>query len=91
MDTPLVGSRENNYRFFYTASGSAIASLTMLLVISGYTAYISTHVRHLMGDMNEVVDDIRVILPDVEKSLKLLSSLCSNKNFTSYYGDLCDM
>lgn len=91
MDTPLIGSRENNYRFFYLASGSAISSLAMLLIITGYTAYISTHVGHLMSDMTEVVDDIRVILPDVEKSLNLLSSLCSHNNFTDTYGDLCDV
>ena len=91
MEIPLLSSPENNYRFFYTASCSAISSMVMLLIISGYTAYISTHVGHLMTDMPEVVDDLRVILPDAEKSLNMLKSLCSHNNFTSSYGNICNL
>ena len=90
MDTPLISSPENNYRFFYVASGSAISSLVTLLFISGYTAYISTHVKHLMSDMSEVVEDIQIMLPDVESSLKMLKALCSHNNFSHQYGNICD-
>ena len=66
MDTPLIGNRENNYRFFYLASSSAITSFTILLILSGYTAHISTHISNLIVDIDEVIDDMRIILPDVE-------------------------
>ena len=45
MNEPLVGSRENNYRFFYGASLSAIISLIVLFVITGYTAYTATEIK----------------------------------------------
>ena len=90
MDEPLVGTRENNYRFFYVASGAAITSVIFLLVITGYTAFTATHVGHLMTDMSEVVEDIRVILPDVEDSIKLLRNICKHENFTKSYGNICD-
>jgi hypothetical protein len=90
MDEPLVGTRENNYRFFYVASGSAITSVIFLLVITGYTAFTATHVGHLMTGMSEVVEDIRVILPDVEDSIKLLRNICTHENFTKSYGNICD-
>jgi hypothetical protein len=90
MDEPLVGTRENNYRFFYVASGAAITSVIFLLVITGYTAFTATHVGHLMTGMSEVVEDIRVILPDVEDSIKLLRNICKHENFTKSYGNICD-
>ena len=90
MDEPLVGTRENNYRFFYVASGAAITSVIFLLVITGYTAFTATHVGHLMTRMSEVVEDIRVILPDVEDSIKLLRNICKHENFTKSYGNICD-
>jgi len=89
MDEPLVGTRENNYRFFYGASCAAIGSLVVLAVISGYTAYISTHVGHLMTDMNEVIEDIRVIMPDAKDSLRIIREMCKHENFTKSWGKIC--
>ena len=89
MNEPLVGTRETNYRFFYIASGAAISSLVVLLIVTGYTAFTATHVGHLMKDMTEVVDDIRIILPDIEKSIKLLKTICTHENFTKSYGHIC--
>ena len=89
MDEPLISTPENNYRFFYAASASSVASLVILLVITGYTAYVSTNVGVLMTDMTEVVDDIRLILPDIEESIKMLQSICKHENFTKTYGSVC--
>jgi len=89
MDEPLVSTPKNNYRFFYAASASSVTSLVILFVITGYTAYISTHVGVLMTDMTEVVDDIRVILPEISESIKMLQSICAHENFTKTYGSVC--
>jgi hypothetical protein len=89
MDEPLIGTSANNYRFFYGASASAIGSFVILIIITGYTAYIATHIGHLMTDMNEVIQDIRIILPDVEESMKLLQTICEHENFTKSYGNIC--
>ncbi len=90
MDEPLVGTRENNYRFFYAASGAAITSVIFLLVITGYTAFTATHVGHLMNDMSEVVEDIRVILPDARDSLRIIREMCKHENFTKTWGAICN-
>tara|TARA_B100000795_G_scaffold132725_1_gene99052 strand:- start:1442 stop:1738 length:297 start_codon:yes stop_codon:yes gene_type:complete len=89
MDEPLVGTREQNYRFFYVASGAAVSSLVILLVITGYTAYISTMAGNLIVDMNEVIGDFQIIIPDIKSSLKLLETICDHENFTKAYGDIC--
>ena len=90
MDTPLVGTREQNYRFFYVASAAAVSSTLILLIITGYTAYISTAAGTLISDMNEVISDLRVIIPNVKESIKLLQTICTHQNFTDSYGHLCD-
>jgi len=90
MDEPLVGTREQNYRFFYVASGAAVSSLVILLIITGYTAYISTSAGNLITDMNEVIGDFKIIIPDVKSSLQLLKTICHHENFTKSYGDICD-
>ena len=87
MDEPLVGSRENNYRFFYAASGAAITSVVFLLVITGYTAVTATRVGELIADMSEVVEDIRIILPDARDSLRIVREMC--KHFTKSWGEIC--
>ena len=89
FNTPLIGSRDNNYRFFYCTGGATILSLFLLFIITSYTAYVSTHIGHLMTDMTEVLDDVNIILPDIEKALHVLEHLCLNSNFTKYYGDIC--
>jgi hypothetical protein len=91
MDEPLVGTREQNYRFFYVASGAAVSSLFILFIITGYTAYISTMAGNLIVDMNEVIGDFQIIIPDVKSSLKLLETICHHENFTKTYGDICDV
>jgi len=89
MDAPLVGTRVQNYKFFYAASGSAIFSMLMLLIITGYTAYISTSAGELITDMNEVLTDINVLLPDAKESLRIVKEMCKHENFTKKWGPIC--
>lgn len=82
MDEPLVGSRENNYRFFYAASASAVTSLVVLFVITGYTAYTAT-------EINEVIRDLNELLPDARDSLRIVKEMCMHENFTKSWGHIC--
>ena len=82
MDEPLVGSRENNYRFFYAASASAVTSLVVLFVITGYTAYTAT-------EINEVISDLNELLPDARDSLRIVKEMCMHENFTKSWGHIC--
>ena len=79
MNEPLVGSRENNYRFFYGASAAAIVSLVVLFVITGYTAYTAT-------EINEVISDLNELLPDARDSLRIVKEMCMHENFTKSWG-----
>ena len=36
MDTPLVGTSSQNYRYFYVASAASIVSMVVLFIITGY-------------------------------------------------------
>ena len=89
MNSPLIGTRENNYKFFYCVGISGISSLLILLIITGYTAYISTDIGRLMRDMSEVIEDVRIILPTVEESFRMLHRMCVHENFTKSYGNVC--
>ena len=82
MDEPLVSTRENNYRFFYIASASAIISLIVLFIITGYTAYTAS-------EINEVIKDMQELLPDARDSLRIVKEMCRHENFTKSWGKIC--
>lgn len=89
FNEPLVGNRIMNYRFFYCTGAASLVSLLILFIVTGYTAYVSTHIGHLMTMSTEVLDDIQVILPDVHDALHLLEMICHHENFTKHYGNIC--
>ena len=81
MNEPLFGSRENNYRLFYLSSCAAVSSLVILITITSYTAGTAAHIGVLMNDMSEVIGDLRIMLPEVEDSLKLLKNYLYSRKF----------
>lgn len=82
MDQPLVGTPATNYRFFYGASASAIISLIVLFIITGYTAHTAT-------EMNIVISDINELLPQARDSLRIIREMCLHENFTKSWGHIC--
>ena len=42
-----------------------------------------------MKDMSEVIEDVRIILPTVEESFRMLHRMCVHENFTKSYGNVC--
>ena len=82
MNEPLVGTRQQNYSFFYGASISAIVSLVVLFVITGYTAYTASEINEVIKDMNE-------LLPDARNSLRIIHEMCIHENFTKSWGNIC--
>jgi hypothetical protein len=85
MDTPLMGSAKNNYRFFYGVGGSVIFSLILLLVITSYSAAIVGDVEKLIKEMHIVLAGVKELLPEAKFGADMLNLLCQNKNFTNYY------
>ncbi len=82
MNQPFIGSRENNYRFFYGASAAAILSLIVLFIITGYTAHTAT-------EMNAVIFKINELLPEAKDSLRIIREMCRHENFTKSWGHIC--
>ena len=82
MDTPLVGTPKQNYHFFYGASLAAIVSLVVLFIITGYTAYTAS-------EINEVIKDMKVLLPEAKDSLRIVKAMCKHENFTKSWGNIC--
>ena len=82
METPLVGTSEQNYRYFYIASAASIMSVIVLFVITGYTAHTAT-------EINEVISDLNKLLPDAENSLRIVKEMCRHENFTKRWGEIC--
>ena len=82
MDEPLVGSPSQNYKFFYIASVSAIVSLIVLFIITGYTAATASEINEVIKDMNE-------LLPDAKNSLRIIKEMCQHENFTKSWGNIC--
>ena len=86
---PLIGTRDQNYKYFYATGCASLGSLLILLIITGYTAYIATHIGHLMTDMNEIIIDINELLPDARESLRIVKEMCKHENFTKSWGSIC--
>ena len=85
MDIPLIGSPSANYKFFYTAGGSIILSLILLLVITSYSAVMVGDANTLMKEMHDVLHGVKELLPEAKFGADMLGLLCENKNFTNYY------
>ena len=82
MDTPLVGTPKQNYHFFYGASLAAIVSLIVLFIITGYTAGTAS-------EINEVIKDMKILLPNAKNSLRIIKEMCKHENFTKVWGKIC--
>jgi len=90
FNTPLIGTRNQNYKYFYTTGFASIISMLILLVISGYTASVATNIGGLMTTSNEVLTDIQEIIPGVTDVLRIIKEMCKHENFTKSYGHICD-
>ncbi len=88
MDTPLMGSAKNNYRFFYSVGGSVIFSLILLLVITSYSAAIIGDVEKLIKEMHIVLGGVKELLPEAKFGADMIGSLCDNANFTKWYPNI---
>jgi len=85
MDQPLIGSPRANYSFFYTAGGSVIISLILLLIITSYSAITIGDLNVLMKEIHQIIDAMNELLPDARFGAEMLGLLCKEENFTKWY------
>ena len=76
MDIPLIGTPTANYKFFYCAGGSVIASLILLLIITSYSATIIGDVNDLIKEMHVVLHGVNDLLPEAKFGADMLGLLC---------------
>ncbi len=80
-----MGSPKANYRFFYTAGGSVIISLILLLIITMYSAITIGDLNVLMKEIHQIIDAMNELLPDARFGAEMLGLLCKEENFTKWY------
>tara|TARA_B100001758_G_C18234119_1_gene516972 strand:+ start:225 stop:533 length:309 start_codon:yes stop_codon:yes gene_type:complete len=85
MDQPLMGTPRANYTFFYTAGGSVILSLILLLIITTYSAITIGDLNVLMKEIHQIIDAMNELLPDARFGAEMLGLLCKEENFTKWY------
>ena len=70
----------------YVAAGSAIVTLLLILIVTGYTANIALRVHALLTDAGETLSDIDELIPMAKESLRLLKDLCEFPEVAKYCG-----
>lgn len=85
MERPLQCSRKNTHTLFYIASVSAIISCLILSTMVVYTLYTSSHIDHLVIDMRQIIDEVKLILPNIRQTMETLKKECDPENITKTY------
>ena len=67
METPLIGTREQNYKYFYVTGCASIASNSV--GCDGIHG-VRVDVCGLFNDMNEIILDVKLMIPDIRDSLR---------------------
>ena len=80
-----MGTPRANYTFFYTAGGSVILSLILLLIITTYSAITIGDLNVLMKEIHQIIDAMNELLPDARFGAEMLGLLCKEENFTKWY------
>ena len=87
-ELPGLGPR-NNQRVFYIASCVVLLNFALITAICSYTAGITGIVHETLNDVQLVIDDLQVILPDAKDSLRIVKEMCKHENFTKTWGNIC--
>lgn len=46
-------------------------------------------VHETLTDVQLVIDDLQVMLPDAKDSLRIVKEMCKHENFTKTWGNIC--
>ena len=66
MDTPLLGTPQNNYRFFYCSGISVVTSLLLLFIITIIVGNTVHQVNITTRETQDLIKDMNLLLPDAK-------------------------
>ena len=87
-ELPGLGPR-NNQRVFYIASFIVLVNFALITAICSYTASMTGDITETLANVNTVIGDLDVLLPDAKESLRIVKEMCKHENFTKSWGDIC--
>tara|TARA_B100001059_G_scaffold232010_1_gene269026 strand:- start:8034 stop:8321 length:288 start_codon:yes stop_codon:yes gene_type:complete len=87
-ELPGLGPK-NNQRVFYIASFIVLINFTLITAICSYTASMTGDITKTLANVNTVIGDLDVLLPDAKESLRIVKEMCKHENFTKTWGDIC--
>ena len=87
-ELPGLGPR-NNQRVFYIASFIVLINFALITAICSYTASMTGDITETLTNVNTVIGDLDVLLPDAKESLRIIKEMCKHENFTKSWGDIC--
>lgn len=87
-ELPGLGPR-NNQRVFYIASFIVLLNFALITAICSYTASMTGDITETLANVNTVIGDMDVLLPDAKESLRIVKEMCKHENFTKRWGEIC--
>jgi len=87
--TPLIPGaidKKTDRRLFYCNYISVGVTLFLLLVIMSIIGGITYKVNETVNNTNEVIEELRDLLPYKGLAFALKEALCNDTNFTKHYG-----
>ena len=90
MERTSICSKDKPRLVYNIASISAILSFIILLMVVFYSSNASNQMDILMAEVQQVVADIKVVLPDVKNTMARLKKECNPENITKIYLDQMD-
>ena len=90
MERSSICSKDKSSIVYNIASISAILSFIILLMVVAYSSNASNQMDILMAEVQQVVADIKVVLPDVKNTMARLKKECNPENITKIYLDQMD-
>ena len=87
-ELPGLGPR-NNQRVFYIASFIVLLNFALITAICSYTASMTGDITETLTNVNTVIEDLDILLPDAKESLRIVKEMCKHENFTKIWGEIC--
>lgn len=87
-ELPGLGPK-NNQRVFYIASFIVLLNFALITAICSYTASMTGDITETLTNVNTVIEDLDILLPDAKESLRIVKEMCKHENFTKIWGEIC--
>ena len=87
-ELPGLGPK-NNQRVFYIASFIVLLNFALITAICSYTASMTGDITETLTNVNTVIEDLDILLPDAKESLRIVKEMCKHENFTKRWGEIC--